>query len=94
MSYSIIKGNESLFNKEIEYLTSHNFKPHSYGNSNLYGLNYLGCCSIIQFNNKLWMFYAFKPGTDYTIYVNKDCEMLTFNPYNKNLDITRMEEDN
>jgi hypothetical protein len=83
------------YDKEIKYLKSNKFKTHTRGNSGLYGLNFLGSPSIIQYKNELYIFIHWLTGTNIANYINSEGETFSFNPYNKNLEteIRRMEED-
>jgi len=83
------------YKKEIDYLKSNKFKTHYRGNSGLYGLNFLGSPSIIQYKDELYIFIHWLPGSNIANYINIKGEMFSFNPYNKDLDteISRMEED-
>lgn len=75
-----------------EHLNSNEFVPHPMGNYALYGVNMLGCDSIIQYDDDIWMFWALESGTNNTIYYNKDRKPLTINLYDTNLKIQRMTE--
>jgi hypothetical protein len=76
------------------YLSTHTFIPHSMGNYGNYGLNMLGTDSIIQYNNDIWMFYAFQTGNNNAIYYNKNNNMIVLNALNMPEGITRLEEKN
>jgi hypothetical protein len=82
------------YDKEINYLKSNKFKKHSHGNSACYGLNFLGSPSIIEYNNQLYIFIYWLPCSNIANYINAKGEIFSFNPYNKQKNITRMEEDN
>lgn len=73
-----------------KYLYMNEFVPHPMGNYALYGLNMLGCDSIIQYEDDIWMFWAFESRTNNTIYYNKDRKPLTINLYDSDLKIQRM----
>jgi hypothetical protein len=75
----------------IEYLSNTQFVPHKNGNQLNYGLGAFGCQSIIKYNNKIWKFIWFIPGTNDAIYINKDGESLVFNKSIKN-NCIRMDE--
>jgi hypothetical protein len=80
----------------VEYLHTHKFKEHPNGNYALYGLALLGCHSIIQYDNDIWMFYAYESGTNNAIYYNKDRKPITLNmwsPEIEKMNIVRMIED-
>ena len=51
---------------------SNNFVEHPMGSHGLYGVNFFGCNSIIQFDGDIWKFMYFKHGSDVPYYVNKD----------------------
>ena len=59
-------------NEIIEHLHSHKFKQHPNGNYSMCGLEEIGCHSIIEYDNDIWMFYAFQTNTNNAIYYNKD----------------------
>jgi hypothetical protein len=61
---------------------------HPNGNYGLYGLNMLGCNSIIRFNGEILRFSAFK--NRIAIYKNDKGEDVNVNVYDETLDITRM----
>jgi hypothetical protein len=65
---------------------------HPNGNYGLYGLNMIGCESIIRFNGEILKFHAFKTGScgKYAIYVNEKGEQVVIDVYDKSLGITRM----
>ena len=105
-SNSILKSNMIKYKNEIDYLQSNKFKDHSYGNSGGYGLNFLGSKPIIKYNNDLWIFIHWEigqrcfaslnlfKGSDVANFVNIQGEIFSFNKNHKDLDITRMMEDN
>ena len=80
------------YKKEIDYLKSNKFKTHYRGNSGLYGLNFLGSHSIIEFKDKIWKFVYWETGSNIACYINVNSEILSFHPYNKNWDICQMIE--
>ena len=63
---------------------------HPNGNYGLYGLNMIGCDSIIRLNDEILKFYAVKTGTNVAIYTNEKGEQLIIDVYDKSLGITRM----
>jgi hypothetical protein len=65
---------------------------HPYGNYGLYGLNMIGCESIIRFNGEILKFHAFKLGScgKYAIYTNDNGEEVVIDVYDKLLEIVRM----
>jgi hypothetical protein len=63
---------------------------HPNGNYGLYGLNMIGCDSIIRFNGEILKFHSFKSGTNLAIYVNEKGEQVVIDVYDKSLGITRM----
>jgi hypothetical protein len=65
---------------------------HPNGNYGLYGLNMIGCESIIRFNGEILKFHSFKTGScgKYAIYVNDAGEQVIINLYDNSLKITRM----
>jgi hypothetical protein len=63
---------------------------HPNGNYGLYGLNMIGCDSIIRLNDEILRFYAFKTGANVAIYVNEKGEQVMVDVYDKSLGITRM----
>lgn len=68
------------------------YVEHPNGNYGLYGLNMLGCDSIILFKGEILKFHAFKPGScgKYAIYLNENGEEVTIDLYDKTLNIKRM----
>jgi hypothetical protein len=60
------------------------------GNYAMYGLNMLGCDSVILYNNEILKFYAYESNSKNAIYVNKDGHTIIIDPYDKTLQITRM----
>ncbi len=72
------------------YLSTHNFVPHTNGNSQNYGLNEFGCNSIIKYNNDIWKFVYFLINTNIAVYINKNGEEFHYN--NTDMDIIRMME--
>ena len=93
-SNSILESNIIKYKNEIDFLQSNKFKDHSYGNSGGYGLNFLGAKPIIKYNNDLWIFIHWQIGVDVANFVNLKGEIFSFNPHHKDLNITRMIEDN
>uniref|UniRef100_A0A6C0BWI6 Uncharacterized protein n=1 Tax=viral metagenome TaxID=1070528 RepID=A0A6C0BWI6_9ZZZZ len=63
---------------------------HPNGNYGLYGLNMMGCESIILFKGEILKFHAFKSGTNLAIYTNERRERVVVDVYDKSLEITRM----
>jgi hypothetical protein len=63
---------------------------HPNGNYGLYGLNMLGCDSIIRLNDEILKFHSFKSGTDLAIYTNDNGEQVIIDVYDKSLEIMRM----
>ena len=94
LSNSILASNIITYKKDIDYLLSNKFKDHSYGNSGGYGLNFLGAKPIIKYNNDLWIFIHWQIGSDVANFVNTKGEIFSFNKNHKDLNITRMMEDN
>jgi len=94
LSNSILASNIITYKKDIDYLQSNKFKDHSYGNSGGYGLNFLGSKPIIKYNNDLWIFIHWQIGSDVANFVNTKGEIFSFNKNHKDLNITRMIEDN
>jgi hypothetical protein len=93
MAYYIKQdANTSFLQNDIEYLKSKKFRKLDKGNSGLYGLNFLGSNSIIEFKDKIWKFVYWEIGTNIACYINVNSEILSFNPYNKDLDIYQMIE--
>jgi hypothetical protein len=74
----------------ISYLNSTEFVEHPMGNYACYGLNTLGCDSIIRYNDEIMKFYAFVSGSNNAIYITKSGSERIFNPYNETLNITRL----
>ncbi len=74
------------------YLSNHTFISHEMGNYGNYGLNMFGCNSIIEYNNDIWKFYAFKTGSNDAIYYNKNGTKLILDSYNMPKGITRMQQ--
>jgi hypothetical protein len=72
------------------YILNNEFIPHPFGNYSLYGLNTIGCDSVILYNNKIRKFFAFQAGSREAIYVDKDGHAIIINPYDRSLQITRM----
>jgi hypothetical protein len=72
------------------YITNNNFVTHPMGNYAMYGLNMLGCDSVILYNNEILKFYAYESNSKNAIYVNKDELRIIIDPYDKTLQITRM----
>lgn len=66
------------------------YVEHPNGNYGLYGLNMLGCDSIIRFNGDILKFYAFVVGKRDAIYVNEKGEQMVVDVYDKSLGITQM----
>ena len=94
MSYNK-EANCLQYKKEIDYLKSNKFKTHYRGNSGLYGLNFLGSPSIIQYKDELYMFIHWMTGSNIASYINVKGDIFSFNPYKKEIEkeINRMEED-
>ena len=84
----------SIIAKTIEYLNTKTFIPHKNGNSLLYGLNEIGCDSIIMrsnYNNDIWKFVFFISNTNEAVYINnKGEEFILENNYMEG--IIRMQE--
>jgi hypothetical protein len=76
----------------LKYLNTKTFIPHIDGNYAMYGLNYIGCDSIIQYNNDIWKFIWFNSNTDDAVYINKTGIELIINKYNTYDNIIRMQE--
>jgi len=76
----------------ITYLKTKTFIPHIDGNYAMYGLNYFGCDSIIQYNNDIWKFIWFIPHKNDAVYINKSGTELILNNNNKYDGIIRMQE--
>uniref|UniRef100_A0A6C0HVA8 Uncharacterized protein n=1 Tax=viral metagenome TaxID=1070528 RepID=A0A6C0HVA8_9ZZZZ len=76
----------------LKYLNTKTFIPHINGNYAMYGLNYIGCDSIIQYNNNIWKFIWFNSNTNDAVYINKTGIELIINKYNNYDNITRMQE--
>ncbi len=74
----------------INYLNSTEFLEHPFGNYALYGLNNFGCESIINYNDEIMKFYAFKSGSNNAIYITKSGKEVIINPYDDTLNITRL----
>jgi hypothetical protein len=74
------------------YFLSHPnmYVEHPNGNYGLYGLNMIGCDSIIRLNDEILKFYAVKTGTNVAIYTNEKGEKMVVDVYDKSLGITRM----
>jgi hypothetical protein len=66
------------------------YVEHPNGNYGLYGLNTIGCDSIILFKGEILKFYALKTGTNVAIYTNEKGEQVIVDVYDKSLKITRM----
>jgi hypothetical protein len=88
--YNILITIKMSHSSIISYLNSTEFVEHPMGNYALYGLNNLGCDSIIQYNNEIMKFYAFVSGSNYTIYITKTGSERIINPYDTTLNITRL----
>ena len=90
MSYT----ENTLYNTESisNYLATHKFEPHAMGNYGKYGLNLIGCDSIISCLGDIWKFYAFKTGSNDAIYVNKNGTILIMDPSEVDYTITRLQE--
>lgn len=65
---------------------------HPAGNYGLYGLNMIGCESIILFRGEILKFCAFKAGTNLPIYKDRNGCNVVVDVYDKSLNITRMIE--
>ena len=76
----------------LKYLNTKTFIPHIDGNYAMYGLNYIGCDSIIQYNNDIWKFIWFNSNTNDAVYINKTGIELIINNYNTYDNIIRMQE--
>ena len=76
----------------LKYLNTKTFIPHIGGNYAMYGLNYFGSNSIIQYNNDIWKFIWFISDTNDAVYINKTGIKLIINTYNKYDNIIRMQE--
>jgi hypothetical protein len=77
---------DSIFN--LYFLAM--YIEHPNGNYGLYGLNMMGCDSIILFQGEILKFHAFKSGTDLAIYVNDKGQQVVVDVYDKSLEIARM----
>lgn len=69
------------------------YVEHPNGNYGLYGLNLLGCVSIIRYKGEILKFHAFVAGdSNHAIYVNVNGsgEVVVIDLYDKTLEITRM----
>jgi hypothetical protein len=74
-----------------EYLSNNEFVNHPMGNYGLYGLNMFGCDSVIRYNDEIFKFYSFDPcGSRIANYVNKYGFNIRIDPYDTNLQITRL----
>ena len=71
------------------YLKTHKFRPHSEGNYALFGINTLGCNSIITNRDAereaaglpqhIWKFHSFPGASDYVAtYINEQGQRQTF----------------
>ena len=74
------------------YLSTHTFIPHEMGSYANYGLNMLGCNSIIKYNDDIWKFYALQVNSNKAIYYNKNGTSLILDSINMPEGITRMQE--
>ncbi len=74
----------------VSYLNSTKFVDHPFGNYALYGLNNLGCDSIIKYNDEIMKFYAFQSGSNNAIYITKSAKKVIIDPYDQTLNITRL----
>jgi hypothetical protein len=72
------------------YLNSTEFVDHPMGNYACYGLNMLGCDSIIRYKDEIMKFYAFLSGSNNAIYITKIGSERVINPYDTTLNITRL----
>lgn len=61
---------------------------HPNGNYGLYGLNTIGCDSIIRYKGEILKFYAFNGNN--AIYTNEKGEQVIVDVYDKSLKITWM----
>ena len=66
------------------------YVEHPNGNYGLYGLNTIGCDSIIRLNDEILRFSAFVTGKRDAIYVNEKGNHVIVDVYDKLLGITRM----
>ena len=66
------------------------YVEHPNGNYGLYGLNMVGCNSIICVNGEILKFYALKTGTNVAIYTNENGEQVIVDVYDRSLGIKRM----
>lgn len=64
------------------------YVEHSNGNYGLYGLNTIGCSSIIRFKGEILKFHSFQKNN--AIYKNEKGEDVIVDVYDKTLEITRM----
>ena len=77
----------------VNFLKTHTFRPHPFGERLLFGLNGFGCDSVILFEEHLWKFLYFEKNNQ-PIYINA---LGHKQPFNLNDDInvrsktTRME---
>ena len=60
------------------------------GNYGLYGLNMIGCESIILFKGEILKFHAFKIGSSIAFYLKENGEKVEVDVYDNSLGITRM----
>jgi len=66
------------------------FEPHPMGSYCLYGLNTIGCDSIIKFHDEIWKFVHFKVGSEIPTFINKKGDILEINLRNAP-NVTRMQ---
>ena len=90
----MLENNLIKYKKYIDYLQSNKFTNHNRGNCGMYGLHFENSNSIIKFNNDLWIFIYWTPNSNIANYINTEGEIFSFDPYHKDLDITRMMEHN
>ncbi len=83
----------SIFTVETAkiYLAATKFKPHPSGNDYRYGLNLIGCQSIIKLHGEIWVFLHTNNNND-AVYCNVEGNLFLLEGYG-NDDITRMDEE-
>ena len=85
------KLNYHIFYVLIAFFTANKmYIEHLNGNYGLYGLNMIGCDSIIRLNDEILRFSAFVTGKRDAIYTNEKGEKMVVDVYDKSLGITRM----
>jgi hypothetical protein len=77
----------------VEFLKTHTFRPHPFGERLLFGLNGFGCDSVILFEELIWKFLYFDKKNQ-PIYINAQAQKRPFdlnNDTNVRSKTTRME---